>query len=121
MVFVIARKNRTFLDTPVFHAGLNSNEEAVAIFSERRLAEQYIWDAQWAENYEVGELQPIELARWLVLASEDGTDMLVIDPVRNDHLQGEHQDVIFLSEPLDAFAEALSKMVRARELMTLSG
>lgn len=54
-VYVIAKKNREFLDTHVFHAGPSGNEEAVAVFSNRKPAQQCIDEADWSDH-EVGKL-----------------------------------------------------------------
>jgi|GEM_PF-1357598 hypothetical protein len=106
--FVIAKKNAEFLDSPVFHAGETGGEEAIAVFTTRERAAQYIDDAGWNEEYEVGELRPIQLVRWLATAHEEGTEMVTINPLRKAHLDGTEQRVVYLSEPFAAFAELLS-------------
>jgi hypothetical protein len=118
MTFVIAKKNCEYLDTPVFHAGPQGKEEAVAVFTSRQLAERYIDDASWSEEYEVGELEPIQLARWVVTANENGTDMLVVDPNCDEHLRGERQNVVFLGNPLTAFADILEGEIKKLEQKT---
>lgn len=60
-VYVIAMKNREFLDTPVFHAGPSGNDEAVAVFNNRESAQQYIDEAGWSDH-------------------EDGTPFLAVNP-----------------------------------------
>lgn len=107
-VFVIAKKNSQFLDTPVFRAGQSGSDEAIAVFTTHDLASKYISDAGWASDYEVGELQPIQLVRWLAVASEDGTDMAVVNPDCNQHLGGVEQRVVYLDEPFTAFANLIS-------------
>jgi hypothetical protein len=106
--FVIAKKNVEFLDSPVFHAGETGGEEAIAVFTTRERAAQYIDDAGWNEEYEVGELRPIQLVRWLATTHEDGTEMVTINPLRKAQLDGAEQRVVYLNEPFAAFAELLS-------------
>lgn len=106
--FVIAKKNSEFLDTPVFHAGESGDEEAIAMFTTRDLAIKYIEDADWSDDYQVGELKPIQLVRWLAVASEEGTKMVVVNPDRSEQLDGKKQRVMYLDEPFEAFANLLS-------------
>lgn len=106
--FVIAKKNSEFLDTPVFHAGQSGEEEAIAVFTSRELAAKYIGDAEWSDEYEVGELQPIQLVRWLAEANKEGTEMVVVNPDRSEHLVGDRQNVVYLKEPFETFADLLS-------------
>ena len=109
--FVMAKKNAEFLDSPVFHAGETGGEEAIAVFTTRERAAQYIDDAGWNEEYEVGELRPIQLVRWLATAHEDGTEMVTINPLRKAQLDGAEQRVVYLNEPFAAFAELLSEEI----------
>lgn len=115
MSFVIAKKNCEYLETPVFHAGPQGKEEAVAVFTSRKLVEQYIADANWSDEYEVGELEPIQMVHWLVTANGQGTEMLVVDPDRDEQLGGERQNVIFLGDPLTAFADSLKAEIKRLE------
>lgn len=109
--FVIAKKNSEFLDTPVFRAGASGDEEAIAVFTTRDLAAKYIDETDWPDEYEVGELKPIQLVRWLAVASEEGTEMVVVNPDRSEHLEGTKQRVMYLDEPFDAFANLLSSEI----------
>jgi hypothetical protein len=114
--FVIAKKNSEFLDTPVFRAGADGREEAIAVFTSRETAEKYITDAGWTAEQEVGELQPIQLLRWIVTAYDQGTQMVVVDPTRARHLAGEPQSVVYLDEPMGTFAELLrSEFIKKTE------
>ena len=106
-LYCIARKNKGFLDSPVFHAGEDEQQEAVAVFTELDKVEKYISEANWKEEYEPGKLKPIQLLRWLTIANEEGPDMVTINPEWNSQLQNVPQHVIDLKEPLDAFAETL--------------
>jgi hypothetical protein len=49
-VYVIAKAGHEFLDTPVFHAGPSGGEEAIAVFTDRDSADQYIHDAGWSDR-----------------------------------------------------------------------
>lgn len=105
--FVIAKKNSEFLDAPVFRAGADGGEEAVAIFTSRDAATKYIEEAGWAGDHEVGVLEPIQVLRWIVSAHEQGTGMVVVNPDRARQLGGEPQSVVYLDEPMGTFAELL--------------
>jgi hypothetical protein len=118
MSFVIAKKNCEYLESPVFHAGTQGKEEAIAVFTSRNLATKYIADANWCDEYEVGDLKPIQLVRWLATANEQGIEMLVVDPDRDEHLVGERQNVIFLGDPLVAFADSLEAEINRLEQQT---
>lgn len=111
MSFVIAKKHSETLETPVFHAGPHDKEEAIAVFTSRSLASRYIADAKWSNQYEVGELEPIQLVRWLVAANDKGTELLVVDPKREDHLEGAQQNVVVLGDPLLDFADSLVALI----------
>lgn len=87
-VFVIAKKGMDFLDTPVFHAGESGGEEAVALFTDRQSAQQYLNRAAWGETDEIGELPPSDLLQWLVESAEDGIRYVTINPDREQHLAG---------------------------------
>jgi osmotically-inducible protein OsmY len=106
--FVIAKKGLEYLESPVLEAGDDNQQEAIAVFTQRELAAKYIDDAGWQDEYEVGELLPIQLVHWLAAAHEDGTDMVVVNPDRRQHLAGTKQLVIDLKEPFGTFAELLS-------------
>lgn len=106
-VYVIAKKNCEFLDTPVFHAGPSGDEEAVAVFNSRESAQQYIDEAGWSDH-EVGELTPLQLLRWIVKVHEDGTAFLAVNPVRPEQLAGKQQDVITIEAKLSEIADSLS-------------
>jgi hypothetical protein len=117
-IYVIARKGESFLDTPVFHAGSDDDQEAIAVFTEPGLAESYLEDAGWKDEYEVGELRPIQMLRWFAMAYEDGSDLVAINPIRGSQKKGERQHVVDLSEPLKAFARTLRAKLDGTEAST---
>lgn len=108
-VYVIAKRSTEQLDTPVFHAGPSDSEEAIAVFSDRNHAQRYIDDAQWSDQYEVGELDVFQLFRWIVKAYEQGTQYVTVDPNRQTHLAGQQQEVLIIEEKLASFAESLTR------------
>ncbi|HUG91043.1 MAG TPA: hypothetical protein VML55_09430 [Planctomycetaceae bacterium] len=103
-VFVIAKKGMDFLDTPVFHAGESGAEEAVALFTDRQRAQQYLDRAGWGQTDEIGKLSPSDLLQWLVEANEDGVRYATVNPDRDRHLAGDPQPVL----PLDALGDKSS-------------
>ncbi len=94
--FVIAKKGRDFLDTPVFHAGESGEEEAVALFTDRQRAQQYLERAAWGQTDEIGALSPSELLQWLVEANGEGIHYVTINPDRERHLAGDPQPALSL-------------------------
>jgi hypothetical protein len=111
--YVIAEKDEELLDTPVFYAGESNAEEAIAVFTRRDAAAQYIEDAGWNGDYEVGELTAIDLLRWIVRAHDEGTQYLAINPDRGRQFAGEKQEIIVIEAKLAGFAEALTRDILA--------
>lgn len=105
-IYVIAKKDCEFLDTPVFHAGPSGDEEAVAVFNNRVSAQAYLDEAGWSDH-EVGELTPLQLLRWIVKVHEGGTAFLAVNPVRPEQLAGKQQDVIMIEAKLSEMADSL--------------
>ena len=117
--FVIARKNEQYLDAPVFHAGPNLDEEAVAVFTKRSLAQAYIDEAGWADDHSVESLTAMQLLRWMIHAHEDRAQYLTIDLDRTAQLAGEPQRVLAIEEKLADFAEQLTRAVLARRMASV--
>ncbi len=113
-VYVIAKKNSEFLDTPVFHAGPSGNEEAVAVFNNRESAQQYIVEAGWSDQ-EVGELSPLQLLRWMVKAHEGGTALLTVNPSRSGQVAGKQQEVVVIEAKLSKIADLLSAELQSAD------
>ncbi len=115
-VFVIAKKGMDCLDTPVFHAGESGDEEAVALFTDRQRAQQYLDRSGWSQTNEIGELPPSDLLQWLVESAEDGIRYVTVNPDREQHLAGHPQPVLALDalgdkSPDNLFQE-VSKLAR---------
>jgi len=121
-VFVIAKKCMDFLGTPVFHAGESGEEEAVALFTNRQQAEQYLVHAGWSETDEIGELSPSDLLRWLVEAEQDGVRYVAVNANRDRHLAGDPQPVLSLDdlgeESADRLFREVMELVRDGETLT---
>ncbi|HYW80648.1 MAG TPA: hypothetical protein VE890_13785 [Thermoguttaceae bacterium] len=109
-VYVIAKAGREFLDTPVFHAGPSGSEEAIAVFTDRDSADQYINEAGWSDH-EVGELTSLQLLQWMVKAHGDGTRLLAVNPDRTGQLAGKRQVVVTIEEQLTQIANSLCRDV----------
>jgi hypothetical protein len=93
----------------VFHAGADGKEEAVAIFTDQSRAAACITAADREDEFEVGQLQPIQLPRWLVTAYHDGTRLRVVDSDRQSQMCGTPQNVLMLDDPLNALAHLLGR------------
>lgn len=110
-VYVIAKKGRDFLDTPVFRAGETGDEETVALFTSRERAKRYLDRAGWNETDEVGELAPDDLLRWLVEAGREGIRYATVNPDRDRHLAGDPQSVLSLDALAEESADSLVRQV----------
>lgn len=110
-VFVIAKKGLDFLDTPVFDAGESGEEEAVALFTNRQQAEQYLDHAGWGETDEISELSPGDLLQWLVEAEREGIRYVTVNPDRERHLAGDPQAVLSLDALGTESADSLFRQV----------
>jgi hypothetical protein len=110
-VFVIVKKGSDFLDTPVFHAGESGDEEAVALFTGRRQAQQYLDRAGWGEADEIGGLSPGDLLRWLVESEREGIRYVTVNPDRERHLAGDPQAVLSIDALGEESADSLFRRV----------
>jgi hypothetical protein len=110
-VYVIAKKGSDFLDTPVFHAGESGDQEAVAVFTARELAQHYLDRAGWNETDEVGVLSPDDLLRWLVEAEREDISYATVNPDRARHLAGVAQGVLSLDALAEESADSLYRQV----------
>lgn len=99
--YVITRSNVEALDTIVFSAGPNENEEAVAVFTGPRLAEEYLKLAGWQAEYTVATVEPIPFIRWLLALHDDGVQHLVIDPDHADQQAGNGLSTLSIAGQLE--------------------
>ena len=110
-VFVIAKKGTEMLDTPVFRAGESGDEEAVALFTAREKAQQYLDRAGWGSADEIGELTADDLLRWLADAGRAGVRYAAVNPDRGRHLTGHPQAVLLLDALAAESADSLHRQV----------
>jgi hypothetical protein len=66
-------------------AGPHDREEAIAVFSDHMLAQQYIDEAGWENGSIVAAIEPIPFLKWLLQAHEKGVQSAVVDPDFSDH------------------------------------
>ena len=78
--YLITRTITKALDTVIFSAGPKDNEEAVAVFTNTKDAEQYIEDAGWNGEYTVATVEPIPFLRWLLKTYDEGVQHIAVDP-----------------------------------------
>ena len=105
--YIIAKKNCEILDTPVFHVGPSGKEDAVAVFSNRESAQQYIDEADWTDH-EVRELTSLQLLRWMAKAREDGRALLAVNPDRPGEVASKLQDLITIEGKMSEIANSRS-------------
>lgn len=97
-VFVIAQKGADLLETPVFPVGMDGDDEAVAVFTDRQLAQHYLDEAEWSETDEVGQLSSLALLSWLREVNEAGIRYVMVNPNRIDHVAGLPQALVCLED-----------------------
>lgn len=92
--YLISRANVEALDTIIFSAGPNDKEEAVAVFTDPRTAEEYMNEAGWAAEYTVATVEPIPFLRWLLKLHDEGVQHLVIDPNYSEQKEGKRLNTL---------------------------
>jgi hypothetical protein len=105
--YLIIQKNCDDWDVPVFRAGDGDRNEAIAVFTGRTRAAQYLHDAGLEEDHQVCEVSAIELLEIMVRAHDEGVAYVAVNPTREQQLAGERQPVIVLERQLTGFAETL--------------
>lgn len=99
--YLICHSNVESLDTVVFSAGPSGREEAVALFTDPKSAEQYIAEAGWSGEYTVATVDPIPLLRWLLKAYDDGVQHIVVDPKYSQQQAGERLNTLSIEGHLE--------------------
>ncbi|TWU14337.1 hypothetical protein CA54_31820 [Symmachiella macrocystis] len=112
-IYVIAKKNVADLQTAVFYADEDGQEEAVAVFTSDDRARVYISDSDWDQTETVAELTPIDFLQWLTSIRGKGTQFLAVNPVRDDQDQGIAQPVLNIEEQLLELAAVLEGKLEA--------
>lgn len=111
-MYVLSKRGGEFLETPVYRAGENGQEEAVGVFTDRARAEQYLQDAGWQDSDEVAELSDLQVLRWMLQAHQEGAEYLVVNPNREAQMEGTEQPVIQLGEQLESAAASLRQRIQ---------
>lgn len=96
--FVLATKHRDDLETTVFSSEAG---DAVAIFTDSGVAQQYIDDAGWQDDMTVAELTSIDLIEWLVKCYRNGVRLMATDPVRSEQQSGLRIDALDIESQLE--------------------
>jgi hypothetical protein len=116
-LFVITKLGSNQLDTLVFQAGESGHDEAVAIFTEQQLAQQYIEQAGWGESEQISEVSPDNALEWLQQSHREGIQYVTVNFKRKSHLAGDPQPVLLLDsineESTDSFMQELMFVARA--------
>lgn len=79
-LYIITKVDDQQINSPVFHAGTDGNEEAVVVFTSSSRANDYVKSAGWGGQESIAELQSREFLRWLLTANFDGATLLAVDP-----------------------------------------
>ena len=98
--FVLTEQNSKQLDTAIFHAGPDNQQEAIAAFSTVAKAKEYLEAAGWTDRYVVAELESTDFLLWILTAHREGVDYLVLDPNREAHETGQPQNAVEIKEKL---------------------
>ena len=112
-LYLLAHADADPPETPVFAAGPDHPEDAVAVFSTREMAVLYLQVARWDDQH-VYELAPLRFSRWVQNAKQQGLRYLMIDPNRHDQALGRaQQPLLDLHRVHDLSGENLYQEVRA--------
>jgi hypothetical protein len=106
-VHVLARRDATPLETPVFCAGESGGEEAIAAFTDAALASAYLVAAGWSATHTPARLLASAFSEWLLAAQAEGVQYLAIDPERQAHERGQPQPVVPLAHQTDDSSASL--------------
>lgn len=99
--YLISRTNVEALETVVFSAGPNDNEEAVAVFTDPKAVEAYMKDAGWESEYTVATVQPIPFLRWLLKLHDEGVQHIAIDPNYSEQHTGQRLNTLSIEGHLE--------------------
>ena len=81
LVYLLANKDTELLETTVFSS---ESGDAVAVFTSRKHADDYIKDAGWGDEMVVAELKPIPFMEWLIHCHNDGVKLMAANPRRDE-------------------------------------
>lgn len=99
--YLISKANVDALDTIIFAAGPNEKEEAVAVFTDPRSAEDYMKVAGWASEHTVATVEPIPFLRWLLKVYDEGVQHLVINPDYSEQQAGKRLNTLDVKGQLE--------------------
>lgn len=99
--YLISRANVEALETIVFSAGPHNEEEAVAVFTDPKRAEQYMQEAGWDSEYAVATVEPIPFLRWVMRVHDEGVQHLVIDPSFAEQQEGRRLNTLDVKGQLE--------------------
>lgn len=112
--YVISKTNdKSVLDTIVFHAGEDGDEEAVAVFTNEAAAQNYVDQANWDEPHRPVALAPLALLQWLYQSYNQGVQNLTVDPQRQPQIAGHPQPVLSIESALARCANELVAVIQA--------
>ena len=83
--YLIARKDINDLETLIFSG---DEGDGVPVFTDQRLAQQYIDAAGWQDEYTVATLEAIDFLEWLIQVHRAGVKFMATDPTRAEHEAG---------------------------------
>ncbi len=110
--FVIAAKDADDLETPVFVAGEDASESAVALFTSQEDAQRYMHAAGWDKTHETRPIGPDLLTDWLMQARSAGVQYIAINLDPTQLKTGEPQPVLNIEEvPLAGPAEWIQEQI----------
>jgi hypothetical protein len=113
-LYVIAKANEEdVLDTVIFYAGEEGDQEAVAVFTAEAAAQKYLEEADWDEPHEPFPLEPLALLQWLQQAYGQGVRYVTVNPQREAQDAGQPQTVLSVEEQLHRCGESLAETIAA--------
>ncbi len=112
-LYVISKQDDPDLNSPVFHAGPDGGDEAVAAFTSAAQANAYIQTAGWQDEESVAELQSGSILRWLLDVEASGTSLLTVDPNLEEQNRKVPQPTLSIQELVDELVELATQRIVA--------
>ena len=107
-VYMIVQRGNSELDTPVFFAGEDGNDGAIAVFTSRSRASRFASEVDWGGEQPFREFSAIELLTVVVGAHKEGAQYLVVNPIWREYAALGYRGVVIIEEFMANFADKLT-------------
>lgn len=108
-VFVFSKPNSDDLQTPIFTAGPDGNEESAMLFTKKEAAEDFRKTAGWRDEECVVGLDSDQLLKWLIELRQSGVKHLAVNPKADTYQERRTLPTLNVERQLDELATLLQK------------